>query len=51
MNYDTSTGIVVLYDTKEYKSLDKKSGSQLSTACKMKKFDDNNDTSVTISYP
>jgi len=51
MSYDTSTGIVVLYDSKEYKALDKKSSGQLSSVCKLKKFDDNDDASATISFP
>ena len=51
MSYDVSTGIVVLYDTKEFKSLDKKSGGQLSSVCKLKKFDDEENAQVVISYP
>jgi leucyl aminopeptidase len=51
MSYDTSTGIVVLYDTKEFKSLDKKTSGQLSSVCKLKKFDDNDNASATISFP
>jgi leucyl aminopeptidase len=51
MSYDASTGIVVLYDTKEYKALDKKTGSQLSSVCKLKKFDDADNTEVTVSFP
>ena len=51
MSYDASTGIVVLYDTKEYKALDKKTGGQLSSVCKLKKFDDADNTEVTVSFP
>lgn len=51
MSYDASTGIVVLYDTKELKALDKKTGGQLSSICKLKKFDENDTAEVVVSYP
>lgn len=51
MSYNVGTGIVVLYDSKEYKSLDKKTGGQLSSVCKLKKFDDEDKVQVVLSYP
>ena len=40
MSYEPGTAVVVLYGTKEYKSLDKKTSGQLSSVCKLKKFDE-----------
>ena len=51
MSYDANTSIVVLYNTKEFKSLDKKAGGQLSSVCKLKKFDETDKVEVTISFP
>ena len=48
MSYNVGTGIVVLYDSKEYKSLDKKTGGQLSSVCKLKKFDDEDKAQVVL---
>ena len=50
-SYAPNTAIVVLYDSKEYKALDKKSGGQLSSICGLKGCADKDDASVTISYP
>lgn len=50
-SYEPSTAIVVLYDSKEYKALDKKTGGQLSSVCKLKKFDDTDNTEVAVSFP
>ena len=50
-SYSPNTAIVVLYDSKEYKALDKKSGGQLSSVCGLKGCADKDDASVTISYP
>lgn len=50
-SYEPSTAIVVLYDSKEYKALDKKTGGQLSSVCKLKKFDDVENAEVAVSFP
>jgi leucyl aminopeptidase len=50
-SYETNSSIVVLYDSKEYKALDKKTSGQLSSITKMKKFDDSDNAEVTISFP
>jgi hypothetical protein len=51
MSYETNSAIVVLYDSKEFKALDKKTSGQLSSVAKMKKFDENETAEVTISFP
>ena len=44
-SYEPNTAIVVLYDSKEYKALDKKSGGQLSSICGLKGCADKDDAS------
>lgn len=50
-SYQPNTAIVVLYDTKEYKSLDKKTGGQLSSVCGLKGFADKDSADVVVSFP
>lgn len=50
-SYQPNTAIVVLYDTKEYKALDKKSGGQLSSVCGLKGVAEADTTEVLISFP
>ena len=49
--YETNSAIVVLYDSKEYKTIDKKTSGQLSSVCGLKGFKDKANTEVTISFP
>lgn len=49
--YETNSAIVVLYDSKEYKSIDKKTSGQLSSVCGLKGFKDKANAEVTISFP
>ena len=51
MSYEPGTAVVVLYGTKEYKSLDKKTSRQLSSVCKLKKFDEEETAEVSVTFP
>ena len=51
MSYEPGTAVVVLYGTKEYKSLDKKTSGQLSSVCKLKKFDEEETAEVSVTFP
>lgn len=50
-SYQPNSAVVVLYDTKEYKSLDKKSGGQLASVCGLKGFADATNAEVVVSFP
>lgn len=50
-SYKPNTAIVVLYDTKEYTALDKKTAGQLSSVCGLKGFADADATDVLVSFP
>jgi len=38
-SYEPNSAIVVLYDSKEYKALDKKSGGMVSSVCGLKSLE------------
>jgi leucyl aminopeptidase len=50
-SYEPNSAIVVLYDSKEYKALDKKSGGALSSVCGLKSLATKDTGEVTISFP
>ena len=50
-SYEPNSAIVVLYDSKEYKALDKKSGGAVSSVCGLKSLATKDTGEVTISFP
>jgi leucyl aminopeptidase len=50
-SYEPNSAIVVLYDSKEYKALDKKSGGSVSSVCGLKSLATKDTGEVTISFP
>jgi leucyl aminopeptidase len=50
-SYEPNSAIVVLYDSKEYKALDKKSGGMVSSVCGLKSLETKDTGEVTISFP
>ena len=50
-SYEPNSAIVVLYDSKEYKALDKKSGGAVSSVCGLKSLATKDTEEVTISFP
>jgi|TARA_R110001606_G_scaffold347072_1_gene496358 leucyl aminopeptidase len=50
-SYEPKSAVVVLYDSKEYKSLDKKTGGLLSSICGLKNIDSKDNGEVTITFP
>ncbi len=50
-SYEPNSAIVVLYDSKEYKALDKKSGGVVSSVCGLKSLATKDTGEVVISFP
>lgn len=51
MTFELNSAVVVLYDTKEFKSLDKKTSGQLSSVCDYKEFKDKDTAEAVVSFP
>ncbi len=49
--YEKNSAVVVLYGSKEFKALDKKSNGTLSSVCTLKKLDTKDTGEVVLSFP
>ena len=50
-SYEPNSAVVVLYESKEYKILDKKTSGLLSSICGLKSIDNKDNGEVTITFP
>jgi len=49
--YEPNSAVVVLYDSKEYKAIDKKLNGTISSVCNLKKLDSKDTGEVVLSFP